>query len=344
MKSTEENDINEDIRAPYYKGFWKRSIPYQNEGFAYDLDFDEPHRKRRQAILKKYPQVTKLYGVSEYTWYIVLLVAFANLLGMYVSTLITSKYVFIFLCYFYGATLTALGGVLIHECGHHLVTKNKYGNIIMGYVSNSPIIFPIFSSFQKFHHFHHIHQGIEGKDPDLPLRIEYQLIKGSIPTKIIYIAVYPFLYIARSAFVKSKIWKTEIVNWIVHYTYLYVIYQILGIKPIFYCILSTYFGYSFHPAAAHLIQEHFTYVDGQETYSYYGPFNKLFMNIGYHNEHHDFPSVPWNKLPDIKKMAPEFYNCFHAQTSWFGVLFTFITKPTLGPQSRLARFDKTKNQ
>ncbi|CAG8799102.1 12159_t:CDS:2, partial [Racocetra fulgida] len=43
-----------------------------------------------------------------------------------------------------------------------------------------------------------------------------------------------------------------------------------------------------HPVAARYIQEHYTFDDGQETYSYYGRLNKIFMNIGYHNEHHDF--------------------------------------------------------
>ena len=41
------------------------------------------------------------------------------------------------------------------------------------------------------------------------------------------------------------------------------------------------------PIAAHFIQEHFTWTDKQETYSYYGPLNFIGLNIGYHNERHD---------------------------------------------------------
>src|SRR5207245_7373140 len=58
--------------------------------------------------------------------------------------------------------------------------------------------------------------------------------------------------------------------------------------------------------ATRWIQRHYMTAEGeQETFSYYGPLNRVAFNVGYHNEHHDFPSVPWNRLPEIRAIAPE---------------------------------------
>ena len=79
------------------------------------------------------------------------------------------------------------------------------------------------------------------------------------------------------------------------------------------------------------------FVEGHETYSYYGPLNAVTWNVGYHNEHHDFPRVPGWKLPQIKALAPEFYDSLPCHMSWTYVLWRYATDPTMTPFSRVRR-------
>lgn len=43
------------------------------------------------------------------------------------------------------------------------------------------------------------------------------------------------------------------------------------------------------------------------TRSYYGWMNLILFNTGYHNEHHTLASVPWSRLPALRRMAPELF-------------------------------------
>ena len=57
--------------------------------------------------------------------------------------------------------------------------------------------------------------------------------------------------------------------------------------------------------------------------------------MGYHNEHHDFMNVAWNRLPAVRKAAPEFYDSLASYTSWTALLLRFIFDPGLSPFSRI---------
>lgn len=83
--------------------------------------------------------------------------------------------------------------------------------------------------------------------------------------------------------------------------------------------------------------EHYNFVKGQETYSYYGPLNFFSFNVGYHNEHHDFPFVPGSRLPLLRAMAPEYYDNLPHHTSWVKVIYNYIMDPAIGPHSRVKR-------
>jgi sphingolipid delta-4 desaturase len=109
-----------------------------------------------------------------------------------------------------------------------------------------------------------------------------------------------------------------------------------------------------------------------ETFSYYGSLNLICWNVGYHNEHHDFPRVPGWKLPLgiflyfffcfplisfstsfslrfsfllyivmffllVKAIAPEFYDNLPSHKSWTYVLYRFVTDPSISLYSRVLR-------
>ncbi|KAG7670654.1 putative Sphingolipid delta(4)-desaturase DES1-like [Nannochloris sp. 'desiccata'] len=105
-----------------------------------------------------------------------------------------------------------------------------------------------------------------------------------------------------------------------------------SLKPLAFLVLSTYHGVGLHPIAGHCISEHVMLNgDGQETHSCYDPYlNPLLYNFGYHVEHHDFPNIPWNRLPKLRKIAPEYYNHLVSYDTWTQCMWKFITDPKVG--------------
>jgi sphingolipid delta-4 desaturase len=79
-----------------------------------------------------------------------------------------------------------------------------------------------------------------------------------------------------------------------------------------------------------------------ETYSYYGILNFFTYNVGLHNEHHDFPAVPWTRLWKLREIAHEFYEPLPTHTSWSYVIYQFITDPNISLWSRVKREQKRK--
>ena len=72
-------------------------------------------------------------------------------------------------------------------------------------------------------------------------------------------------------------------------------------------------------------------------YSYYGPLNRVTANMGFHVEHHDFFDVPGSRLPELSRLAREYYEPLVSHRSWSGILWTFITSPRLSHYRRFVR-------
>ncbi len=115
-----------------------------------------------------------------------------------------------------------------------------------------------------------------------------------------------------------------------------------GWNAMLYLFASMLFGLGLHPLGARWIQEHHTIDPQQETASYYGPINLVALNMGMHNEHHDFPLIPWNRLPKVRAVAPEFYNSLAPCRSWSGLLLRFIFDPRYSLHSRVVRSEASR--
>lgn len=74
-----------------------------------------------------------------------------------------------------------------------------------------------------------------------------------------------------------------------------------------------------------------------ETYSYYGILNLFTYNVGLHNEHHDFPAIPWTRLWKLREIASEFYEPLPQHKSWTLVIWQFIWDPNVSLWSRVKR-------
>ena len=54
-------------------------------------------------------------------------------------------------------------------------------------------------------------------------------------------------------------------------------------------------------------------------------------------EHHDFPYIPGSKLPEVKRIAGEFYDNLPQHSSWLSVLYVYLFHPRMGPYARVKR-------
>jgi sphingolipid 4-desaturase/C4-monooxygenase len=298
----------------------------------------EPHKPRTKEIIYKHPEIRTLIGRNPWTFGVILLsVGFQLTLSWFLRD--ASWWVIFLVAYLGGAFASHTLYVCIHECAHNLIFKKRAFNSISAIIANLPLVFPSAISFQKYHLKHHSYQGVEELDADMPYRWEAKLINNSIFGKALWLLLYPLFQMIRPVRLKeiNLIDKWTIINMVVQVAFMSFFIYFFGWKATVYLTASFFFSVGLHPLGARWVQEHFLTHGDQETKSYYGVMNTVNLNVGYHNEHHDFPSVPWNKLPRIKKIAGDYYDTLGYHTSYTVLLFKFLFDRNLSVYSRMAR-------
>ncbi|KAF2363306.1 Sphingolipid delta4-desaturase N-terminal [Trinorchestia longiramus] len=299
---------------------------------------EEPHASRRKDILKKHPEVKSLFGPDPWlaVW-VLLLVVFqvASLFVVYHLHWLQT----IVLAYCIGGTLNHSLTLAIHEIAHSLAFgyNHPMANRMLGIFANLPIALPMSITFKFYHLEHHKYQGLKDIDTDIPTKLEAQLFCTTFG-KLIWMILQPVFYCFRPMVVRPRLFTLmELTNIIIQLAFNAAVIYYFNFRTFMYLAIGTLLSLGLHPVAGHFIAEHYMFNKGQETYSYYGPLNMLCFNVGYHNEHHDFPFIPGSRLPKLRAMAPEFYDSLPHHESWVKVIYDFIMDPAIGPYARMVR-------
>ncbi|CAG9862548.1 unnamed protein product [Phyllotreta striolata] len=299
---------------------------------------EEPHASRRKVILEKYPQIKKLFGYDpNFKWVVTGMVLIQFLLIWVLKDKPWS--ILILAAYCLGGVINHSLMLAIHEISHNLAFGHArpMANKMFGFFANLPIGLPVSISFKKYHLEHHRYQGDELKDTDIPTYLEAKLFCTTFG-KFIWVILQPFFYSFRPLITYPKPpTYLEFVNLVIQLIFDAIVVYFCGGRMLGYLLLGSFLAMGLHPVAGHFISEHYMFKKGYETYSYYGPLNWITFNVGYHNEHHDFPAVPGSRLPEVKKIAPEFYDNLPQHHSWTAVLYDFIMDPDVGPYARIKR-------
>ncbi|KAM7218724.1 dihydroceramide delta(4)-desaturase [Rhypophila decipiens] len=316
---------------------------------------EEPHRTRRLAIIKAHPEVTKLCGPEPLTKYVVAgVVALQIFLAHFLRNTPFWSLKFWAIAYVFGATSNQNLFLAIHEISHNLAFRSPLANRLFAIFANLPIAVPYSASFRPYHLTHHKSLGVDGLDTDLPTAFEAVFL-DSILGKAFFCTFQIFFYALRPMVVyRIPLTWVHALNVAVQLGFDYALVALLpgyfSFHSVLYLLLSSFLAGSLHPTAGHFIAEHYVYekvtptacdptnnVEIPETFSYYGPLNIFTYNVGLHNEHHDFPAIPWTRLPKLNQIAKEFYQDLPHHRSWSYVIWRFIFDEQIGMRCRVKR-------
>ena len=309
-------------------------------GFITSADA-EPHLARAKSILAAHPELKKAFGrdATSVLWTVVI-VAFQLLISIALAVYSAPWWLIIVCAYGVGAFANIALLILIHEYTHNLVFRGTVQNRLGALFANVPIVFPAAMGFRNFHLQHHRYMGVHELDGDLPSEAEAKWVGNSTLRKLLWVAMF---WVVQGVMRPTKTTGQRTFDgWAIFNVVLMVACVValvlpFGFVPVAYLFLSTIFAVGPHPVGGRWFQEHYVLTPGQETYSYYGPLNRILFNVGYHNEHHDLPGIPWSRLPTVRATAREFYDPLHHYTSWTRLLLQIIADPQFRPHLRIVR-------
>ncbi|CAN8072904.1 unnamed protein product [Agarophyton chilense] len=295
------------------------------------------HTHRRRTILKQHPQIRRLFGVDWRTQFYAYICVALQLLFIRISNASLLN------ALLFGVTIGPYidAGLLcfLHEATHMLIFRRSMFNRLIAIFANLPLLIPISEVHRQHHARHHGALGEVSADVDVPSDLEVSLVGNHPLRKAIWLTFNMILLPARSMCRLPVTVDTYLIlNWLSCFLVAFSI-LLYSRTSFLYVVLSVLNSQGLHPANARQVQRHV--FNGSErmrskehmptTYSYYGTLNYLMLNVGYHVEHHDFPRIPWTKLPELRRVVgEEWYPAEHAYNSrGLTNIFNFVMNPNI---------------
>lgn len=295
-------------------------------------------------MLRDHPEIRSLFGPNR--WSILIIVATLALqFSLAYGLRGQAWWVIVAVAWIVGAFANHAMYVMIHEASHGGIFRRSGADKLIAILADTVNVAPAAISFSSYHLKHHTYQGVYELDADLPSRWEARLIGSGPMLKLLWFALFPVFEILRPLRLREIQFLSRwvLLNWIVVLSVDAAVATFWGPKALAYLFCSWFFSIGLHPLGARWIQEHYLMVDSQETYSYYGPLNLPTLNVGYHNEHHDFPAVAWNRLPRLKRIASEYYDGLQSHSSWTRLFLRFVADRNLSHFSRRVRLRESRS-
>jgi sphingolipid delta-4 desaturase len=203
---------------------------------------------------------------------------------------------------------------------------------------------------KPYHLTHHKSLGVDGLDTDLPTPFEAFFL-NSLLGKAFFCTFQLIFYAIRPIFIyRVPFTSVHFLNVIAQVVFDTLLVRFASWNTLYYLLISSFLAGSLHPCAGHFIAEHYVFekqyvaakdpktgIEVPETFSYYGPLNILTYNVGLHNEHHDFPAIPWTRLPALHDLAKDFYTDLPSHSSWIYVMWAFVWDKEVGMTCRVKR-------
>ncbi len=324
------------------------------------------HRERARAILKAHPEVKNLFGYCR--WTAVFCIAAAALQVALAATAgLSSWWVGLLMAYAIGAPLNIVLFQLAHECDHCLVFKKARWNRWLFTLTSLPMFLFGHHTWWVDHIIHHNDMGAT-KDFITRRRSFFLATRRLPPLLFPYAGLMLIAQVLRSLFglvlyvatslLRFRLQPTEftltvladehlvsgyrkegIEVWAVVYPVLSFVMAIslvwfTGWMSLVYLLTAQLFFTGFlHPYSLGWVLgiSHFHGRSNyQPTASHYGPLiNLSTFNAGLHVEHHDLMAIPWFRLPELRRLAPEFYEDLTTIKSYtmLGLQFVFSRQP-----------------